>query len=261
MKFFRKRYVAWFFAICMIVAAVWIGQYKQQQNVYRPACETEAEKWAWENHAAYEHHIVDEADLLPAEIREQISVYNGTSDYLYDVVCGVRVLQQTDVPGVQSELLFSQLQLSSRDALLVLDPEKETWHMEFGSAVTERRQHDLKLLANEIGTDLFRSDGKGVLKLFSNLEQWDETHLSPIRSSNHLFRFAKFIGKTAWNVILISLLIGAAFIGVIVYLIVKACRRKAPAGSEHSVHRASERQTADQRPKYTSQRRHNKDEQ
>ena len=267
MKFFQKRSVAWVITICMILTAIFIGQYKQQQQAYLPSRETESEEWAWENYTAYDRYIDDHVGLLSEHYKKQLSVYNAVSDYMYDTVCGILVLDDTENAKLETvaEQAFGDLQLSSRDLVLILDTEQENWHLSCGSSFSENDQHALELMVNEVGQEMFRSNGNGLLKLFSEFGQWFATHLSPINAVNHVFQFAKFVGRTARNMILFSVVIGFAVIGGIIYMIIKLCKKSTT--TKNTVHenaqyvrRASERNTGSQQPRYTSQNQQKKDE-
>ncbi len=264
MKFFQKRSVAWIITICMILAAVFIGKYKQQQNAYMPSRETEAEQWAWKNYTAYDRYIHDEAKSLSDYDRKQLSVYNASSDYTYDVVCGIWILEQTPDATLEdvADKAVEELQLSSRDLVLVLDMEQRAWYLGRGSVIPEDSSHTLELMLNETSGELFTSPGKGFLKLFSNLSQWYGSYMTPLNAVNHVFQL---IGRTVGNILLVSLLIAVAVIGGIVYVCIKLCKRGGSSKNGHRdgephVRRASERNLEHSETQYTSVRQQQKNQ-
>lgn len=221
MKFFKKTSVAITLTV-LIVALCCVWGYTR---VYVDAIpETSgAERTAGESNLNYYlNWIDDDAGLFTLETIDDLARENLILDNTYRSLMAVKTVKHLNGMDIQTyaENVADRIELGSRNLLLLLDANTQTWYVSYGSSMAAyvEASQDLPNLFRRHISDSFWEEGqsdKAILELFDDLEGWYKNTL-PVDESSGNTSFFHSNGKI--QSITISALLSGILLNVLANL-------------------------------------------
>ncbi|MDF2839138.1 MAG: Beta-propeller domain of methanol dehydrogenase type [Evtepia sp.] len=194
MNFFKKYPIAILLSIVVIALSVALGQAKHMEASNPKPDGTNTSSTAINSTLStsqYDNYILDEAGILNADTKKQISLYNANWDEQYQsilAVVTVKSISNTNIAEA-AKRYASEAELSNRDALLLLVADNKDAYLAVGDHFFSNwTNQDITNLMNRSLYDPYKAGDyqEGINSFLSALQSEFINTYGTVNSSNHL---------------------------------------------------------------------------
>lgn len=219
MKFFKKTSVAVVLTLLLVaLCCVW-GYTRVYVVNQSPETNISSEhRNAGESNLNYYLNWVDDgADLFSLETTDDIARYNLVWDNRYSSLVAIKTVRYLNGMDIKAyaERVSDQIDLGSRDFLLLLDAGSQSWYVVYGGSLRSYVEQDQtlpQLFQRYLGASFFTGESDhNIISLFKGLETWYADHITPNAAPDH--SIFPTDGKVQ------SITLGAIFSGILLTLL------------------------------------------